>query len=127
VESSINFAVATTIVVGTELSIWWNKIGSVDSCSSAGQLISLALGMAAFLRVLYVYVCKRWGKGNSGTESISEPQLDAPTAANTLPGRGMGIHDRSMRLHYDAVPGDMEGASLIKNAQQDIYEFGRAA
>ncbi|KAF2009547.1 hypothetical protein BU24DRAFT_467911 [Aaosphaeria arxii CBS 175.79] len=45
--------VATTILIGTELSIRWNNITGVSSITSPGQLIPLLIGIACAIRVLY--------------------------------------------------------------------------
>jgi len=85
VDSSINTILATTIVAATELTIRWNKITSVGSSNSAGQLIPIFLGVAAFTRVIYrAYFPADDENGESGESVKTVSREFKPTDFGTL-------------------------------------------
>lgn len=53
-QTCINFIVASSVVVATELTIHWNGIMGVMDISSAGQLIPTVIAIGLFCRILYV-------------------------------------------------------------------------
>jgi hypothetical protein len=102
-DSIIGITVATTIVIGTELTIKWNNIASVQSCNSAGQLIPLFLGLAAFLRVVYKAATTKKGfsdiasQQNQATSFHNTYSAPAPERFNAMYGCGYPS-DRGGRL-----------------------------
>ncbi|OCK94895.1 uncharacterized protein K441DRAFT_677132 [Cenococcum geophilum 1.58] len=58
-DSTSQFIVATTVIIGVELTICWNKIQDVHDISSAGQTIPMILGIGALIRVIYVWKFKK--------------------------------------------------------------------
>lgn len=53
-QSVFNLIVASTVIMATELTIYWNKIDGVNTISSAGQTIPFVIGIGAIVRILYV-------------------------------------------------------------------------
>lgn len=62
-DSASRLIVAAVITVATELTIAWNHIRNVNSLSSAGQTIPFLIGLAAVIRILYVWVFKDEDEG----------------------------------------------------------------
>jgi hypothetical protein len=73
---SANFIVISVIIVGTELTIWWNEIRDINSVSTAAQTIALIIGLGSFIRVFYVY-CREHYKGRCCLWG-SEPEPGTP-------------------------------------------------
>lgn len=54
-EGWFKIIVGLTIVLATELTIQWNEIEGVNSLVGAGQTIPFVIGIAAIVRIFYVY------------------------------------------------------------------------
>jgi len=52
--TAITLAVATIVIVATELTIEWNGISGVGDISSAGQTIPMIIGIGLVTRILYI-------------------------------------------------------------------------
>jgi hypothetical protein len=68
-QTCINFIVASSVVVATELTIYWNGIMGVMDISSAGQLIPTVIAIGLFCRILYV--------SYHGEERTTPPNFDS--------------------------------------------------
>ena len=82
--SACNFAVASTVIAGTELTIKWNKIQGVNSLTSAGQTIPLLIGIATILRIAYVRTLEgppRWDDSGRWEGPMRMPAGAMPATA----------------------------------------------
>lgn len=73
----VDLIVRSVVIVGTELTIWWNEIRDINSVSTAAQTIALIIGLGSVIRVLYVYF-KENHKGRSWLWR-SESETETPT------------------------------------------------
>jgi hypothetical protein len=71
-QTCINFIVASSVVLATELTIHWNGIMGVMDISSAGQLIPMVIAIGLFCRILYV---SYHGKDSDSNSDDSGPDL----------------------------------------------------
>ena len=80
----LGLIIAVTVVTATELTIKWNNIQGVDTLASAGQTIPFAIGLASFVRIMYVYLFKDPNPHNGEPQS-SNTSNESPTSPGLFP------------------------------------------
>jgi hypothetical protein len=88
----IHLIVTGVVVTATELTISWNKIQSVDSVETAGQIIPLVIGIVTLVRLIYL----RLGAQMKGKLA---PDVEADVAVNKRTARPHQFFRSSLHLH----------------------------
>lgn len=97
-----NIITSTVIVVGTELTISWNRIAGVYCLASAGQLIPFVIGLGVLSRVMYVWLKEGYRQPSARRRPRPpwEVELGSSLSSPTPPP----IHRRSRRPAHSIDP-----------------------
>jgi hypothetical protein len=104
IESVCQFITTTAIVVGVELTIFWNHIEGVHEIASAGQTIPLFIGISSVGIVIYVRFFKGatlafLGAGPTNSPATMTAQ-SAPTQAWEMENANQGYYSYSNPPYY---------------------------
>jgi hypothetical protein len=76
IQTMLRAIVASTVIIATELTIFWNKIEAVNSVATAGQIIPLFVGSFAVVRIFYLWCF---------SQEPDDPALGRPAINIALP------------------------------------------